>query len=40
MVETKQPAIPYEEMLEIVRVLDAARWSMERGGEEVRIGEA
>lgn len=39
MVETKEPGVPYENLLEIVRVLDAARWSMETGGEEVRIGE-
>lgn len=40
MVETRQPAIAYPSILEIVRILDAARWSMETGGEEVRIGEA
>ncbi len=39
MVETREPAVPYASMLEIVRVLDAARWSMETGGEEARIGE-
>ncbi len=39
LVETRQPVIPYGDMLEIVRVLDAARWSMERGGEKVRLGE-
>jgi hypothetical protein len=40
MVESGQPPIPYENMLEIVRILDAARWSREMGGEEVRIGVA
>lgn len=39
MIETRQPAIPYASMLEIVKVLDAARWSMETGGEKAEIGE-
>jgi|TARA_B100000809_G_scaffold94434_1_gene93131 hypothetical protein len=39
MVETRQPALPYESMTELFEIVEAARLSQARGSEPVYLKE-